>query len=106
MRRPALELDRPSDSTAQARARAEEEDYSPTEDNDASYVPQREDDEEVDDRLYCVCQQLYDPERMMIACDRCALLAIICSDHAEPIRSCDEWYHLDVRADDQMTCDE
>lgn len=23
-----------------------------------------------DDRLYCVCQQLYDAERMMIACDR------------------------------------
>lgn len=24
-----------------------------------------------DDRIYCICQQLYDPERMMIACDRC-----------------------------------
>lgn len=31
-----------------------------------------------DDRIYCVCQQLYDPERMMIACDRC-----------------DNWYHND-----------
>ena len=28
-----------------------------------------EDDDE-DDRVYCLCLQRYDPERMMIACDR------------------------------------
>ncbi|GAA6053551.1 hypothetical protein JCM3770_005190 [Rhodotorula araucariae] len=38
----------------------------------------KEEDEEVDDRLYCVCQELYDPERMMIACD-----------------ACEEWFHVD-----------
>ncbi|BGP44232.1 COMPASS (complex proteins associated with Set1p) component [Rhodotorula kratochvilovae] len=38
----------------------------------------KEDDEEVDDRLYCVCEELYDPERMMIACD-----------------GCEEWFHVD-----------
>ncbi|GAA5856887.1 hypothetical protein JCM9279_007590 [Rhodotorula babjevae] len=45
----------------------------------------KEDDEEVDDRLYCICKELYDPERMMIACD-----------------SCEEWYHIDcVNIDDE-----
>ncbi|KAJ8297346.1 Set1 complex component spp1 [Rhodotorula toruloides] len=34
--------------------------------------------EEEDDRLYCVCKELYDPERLMIACDKC-----------------EEWYHVD-----------
>ncbi|GAA5923720.1 SPP1 family PHD finger domain-containing protein [Sporobolomyces koalae] len=34
--------------------------------------------EEADDRLYCVCRELYDPERLMIACDQC-----------------EEWYHVD-----------
>jgi hypothetical protein len=38
-----------------------------------------DDDGAMDDRLYCVCRQLYDPERMMIACDRC-----------------DNWFHTDV----------
>ncbi|GAA6033659.1 hypothetical protein JCM8097_004370 [Rhodosporidiobolus ruineniae] len=37
-----------------------------------------DDDEEKDDRLYCVCRELYDPERLMIACDKC-----------------EEWYHVD-----------
>ncbi|GAA5930468.1 hypothetical protein JCM3775_004401 [Rhodotorula graminis] len=45
----------------------------------------KDDDEEVDDRLYCICKELYDPERMMIACD-----------------SCEEWYHIDcVNIDDE-----
>ncbi|GAA93588.1 uncharacterized protein L969DRAFT_95766 [Mixia osmundae IAM 14324] len=35
-------------------------------------------EDEKDDRLYCICQQLYDPELMMIACDKC-----------------DGWYHTD-----------
>ncbi|GAA5879901.1 hypothetical protein JCM8547_005314 [Rhodosporidiobolus lusitaniae] len=39
---------------------------------------EEEDSEEKDDRLYCVCRKLYDPERMMIACDKC-----------------EEWYHVD-----------
>ncbi|GAA5840568.1 hypothetical protein JCM3766R1_000699 [Sporobolomyces carnicolor] len=34
--------------------------------------------EEADDRLYCVCRERYEPERMMIACDRC-----------------EEWYHIE-----------
>lgn len=29
-----------------------------------------------DDRIYCICRQLYDPERMMIACDRCAVFPV------------------------------
>lgn len=33
-------------------------------------------EEESDTKLYCICQSLYDEERMMIACDRC-----------------DDWYH-------------
>ncbi|KAM0748390.1 hypothetical protein T439DRAFT_327659 [Meredithblackwellia eburnea MCA 4105] len=37
-----------------------------------------EEEEEKDDRLYCICKELYDPERMMIACDKC-----------------ENWYHLD-----------
>ncbi|GAA5878847.1 hypothetical protein JCM3774_000984 [Rhodotorula dairenensis] len=40
--------------------------------------------EEEDDRLYCICQTLYDPERMMIACDRC-----------------EEWYHVDCMRIDE-----
>ncbi|GAA6019027.1 hypothetical protein JCM10207_006292 [Rhodosporidiobolus poonsookiae] len=38
----------------------------------------RGDGDEEDDRLYCICQELYNPERMMIACDKC-----------------EEWYHVD-----------
>ncbi|GAA6025907.1 hypothetical protein JCM11491_003624 [Sporobolomyces phaffii] len=37
-----------------------------------------EDREQADDRLYCICRERYEPERMMIACDRC-----------------EEWYHID-----------
>ncbi|KAF7970596.1 hypothetical protein HWV62_23609 [Athelia sp. TMB] len=33
-------------------------------------------EDEVDDKLYCICATRYDEERVMIACDRC-----------------DEWYH-------------
>ncbi|GAA5910660.1 SPP1 family PHD finger domain-containing protein [Sporobolomyces salmoneus] len=33
---------------------------------------------ERDDRLYCICRERYEPERMMIACDRC-----------------EEWYHIE-----------
>ncbi|EJT97550.1 hypothetical protein DACRYDRAFT_119232 [Dacryopinax primogenitus] len=35
-----------------------------------------EEDKEKDDRLYCVCETLYDEERFMIGCDKC-----------------DNWYH-------------
>ena len=28
------------------------------------------DEEEVEDKLYCVCETKYDDERVMIACDR------------------------------------
>jgi hypothetical protein len=45
-------------------------------------VAAEEEEDEVDDRLYCVCRQLYDPERMMIACDRC-----------------DNWFHTDASID-------
>ncbi|GAA5828022.1 hypothetical protein JCM11251_005694 [Rhodosporidiobolus azoricus] len=39
---------------------------------------EEDDGEEKDDRLYCICKTLYNPERMMIACDKC-----------------EEWYHVD-----------
>ncbi|GAA5974358.1 hypothetical protein JCM11641_005233 [Rhodosporidiobolus odoratus] len=42
----------------------------------------REEDEEDEDgedsRRYCICNELYNPERLMIACDKC-----------------EEWYHVD-----------
>ncbi|GAA5933685.1 hypothetical protein JCM1841_005505 [Sporobolomyces salmonicolor] len=44
----------------------------------AKIAEERGGEGEEDDRLYCVCQELYDPERMMIACDRC-----------------EEWFHTD-----------
>ena len=31
-----------------------------------------EETEVEDDRLYCLCRQRYNPDRLMIACDRCA----------------------------------
>ncbi|GJE86068.1 PHD-type domain-containing protein [Phanerochaete sordida] len=54
-----------------------------------------EDEQEVDDRLYCICRTPYDEDRVMIACDRC-----------------DEWYHtqcvkmpdLEVDLVDQFIC--
>jgi hypothetical protein len=87
---------------AQARARAAAEaDYSPS--PEAEAVQPNEDDDDYDDRLYCSCKQLYDPERMMIACDRCVLAR--CSPYGSwhvklkyTSNRCDEWYHLDVRA--------
>ncbi|KAF8314223.1 hypothetical protein DL93DRAFT_2032305, partial [Clavulina sp. PMI_390] len=33
-------------------------------------------EDERDSKLYCMCETLYDEEKMMIACDQC-----------------DEWYH-------------
>ncbi|GAA5956325.1 hypothetical protein JCM3765_005629 [Sporobolomyces pararoseus] len=39
---------------------------------------EEEEREEADDRLYCICREHYEPERMMIACDRC-----------------EEWYHIE-----------
>ncbi|KAL8277391.1 hypothetical protein RQP46_010231 [Phenoliferia psychrophenolica] len=45
---------------------------------------QEVDEEEEDDRLYCICRQLYDNDRTMIACDKR-----------------EEWYHLDcIKIDD------
>ncbi|GAA5919910.1 hypothetical protein JCM6882_005488 [Rhodosporidiobolus microsporus] len=41
-------------------------------------LEEEDDGEEKDDRLYCICKELYNPERMMIACDKC-----------------EEWYHVD-----------
>ncbi|KAF8332347.1 uncharacterized protein EI90DRAFT_2815448, partial [Cantharellus anzutake] len=35
-------------------------------------------EEEVDSRVYCICQTLYDDEKIMVACDKC-----------------DEWYHTE-----------
>ncbi|KAH9984681.1 hypothetical protein BJV74DRAFT_797182 [Russula compacta] len=52
-------------------------------------------EEEMEDKLYCVCKTRYDDERVMIACDRC-----------------DEWYHtscvnmpdLEIDLVDQFIC--
>ncbi|KAK4057737.1 COMPASS (complex proteins associated with Set1p) component [Microbotryomycetes sp. JL221] len=53
------------------------------------------DGEEQDDRLWCICQSLYDPNRAMICCDKC-----------------DSWFHLNcmnitedrVELVDQFVC--
>ncbi|KAI0033155.1 hypothetical protein K488DRAFT_48234 [Vararia minispora EC-137] len=54
-----------------------------------------QEDEEDEDKLYCICKTSYDDEKVMIACDRC-----------------DEWYHptcvnmpdLEVDLVDQFIC--
>jgi COMPASS component SPP1 len=49
-----------------------------------------------DDRLYCICQTKYDPEKMMIACDKFVRSSCL-SRGAKSDDRCDEWYHTDVR---------
>lgn len=56
---------------------------------------EKSDEDDADDKLYCVCKTAYDEDRVMIACDRC-----------------DEWYHtqcvnmpdLEVDLVDQFIC--
>ena len=62
-------------NTANKKAKLERQDSSvPTPEPQLVNLPNTE--EESDTKLYCICQSLYDEERMMIACDRC-----------------DDWYH-------------
>ena len=71
-------------------------------------------EEEMEDKLYCVCKTRYDDERIMIACDRCVAVnrcVAICS-YTFGLHSCDEWYHtscvnmpdLEVDLVDQFIC--
>ena len=48
--------------------------------NEEEEKKEHDEDELVDDTIYCVCKTLYDPERMMVACDRC-----------------DDWYHAECQ---------
>lgn len=68
----------------------------PGSENKAPGEAEPDDDEEgMEDKLYCICKTKYDDERVMIACDRC-----------------DEWYHtscvhmpdLEVDLVDQFIC--
>ncbi|MCO5566167.1 hypothetical protein L7F22_019843 [Adiantum nelumboides] len=62
-------------NTANKKAKIErQESIIATPEPDLAIIPTTE--EESDTKLYCICQSLYDEERMMIACDRC-----------------DDWYH-------------
>lgn len=75
---------------------------------------ERMNDEEVDDKLYCICKTSYDEDRVMIACDRrgIAQLRAIIPTHVCGGTRCDEWYHtsclnmpdLEVDLVDQFYC--
>ena len=43
--------------------------------NTALMIQVDEETEVEDDRLYCLCRQRYNPDRLMIACDRCVAIA-------------------------------
>lgn len=52
----------------------------PTEPEAERKSEEKEDEEEaVDDKLYCVCKTKYDEERFMIACDRFVSLYLVIS---------------------------
>jgi COMPASS component SPP1 len=71
------------------------------------------DDQDNDDgKLYCICSTRYDEDRVMIACDRSALVCA-CNQELTLFNSrCDEWYHtqcvnipdLEVDLVDQFIC--
>ena len=53
----------PAESTPKPKAQPDEEEES--------------EEEAVDDKLYCICKTNYDEDKVMIACDRCALFCSI-----------------------------
>ena len=41
-------------------------------------------EEEMEDKLYCICMTKYDDERVMIACDRCVPVNVWVAIHSYP----------------------